>query len=202
MSLTETPDEFDSPRGSGASIRSNPSGIRSNGPDPAVPAASPTTSEAAASSANPPAGAPAGSPANPQRGATPGVAAVLSLVFPGAGQLLAGAIRRGLLIAVPTILLILVVAAAVGGGTKQLLGQLVQPSVVLGIVVVNGIYALYHLFAIADAWWVARRRRPGTGGPRGAAALVVALVLAVGLHGLVGALGVQAWQTASAVIAN
>jgi LCP family protein required for cell wall assembly len=189
MPLTESPDEFESPRGGGASIRSNPSGIRSNGlavgPEAAAPA-SVTTEPAVAPT--------------PRRRATPALAAVASLLFPGAGQLFAGAIRRGLLLALPTVALIVVVAAALGDGIKPLLAQLVQPGVLLGIVAVNAVYAIYHLFAIADAWWVARRRRPAKAGPRSVAALVVALILAVGLHGLVGGLGVQAAQTVSAVL--
>jgi len=192
MSLTETPDEFDSPRGSGASIRSNPSGIRSNDPRAAAFPAAATSPEPPDSLAQ--------SGSRPRRGATPAVAAALSLVFPGVGQLFAGATRRGLVLALPTVALIVVVWAALGGGIKPLLSQLVQPNVLLGIVAVNAVYAIYHLFAIADAWWIARRRRPGTTGPRSVAVLVVALVLAVGLHGLIGGLGVQASQTVSAVL--
>jgi len=139
-------------------------------------------------------------PVGPRRSATTAVAAVASLVFPGAGQLFAGAIRRGLLISLPTVFLILVIGASIAGGMKQLLGELVQPPVVMGIVVVNAIYAIYHLFAIADAWWTARRVRPAAGGARSAAVLAVALVLAVGLHGIVGGIGVQAYNTVSAVI--
>jgi LCP family protein required for cell wall assembly len=138
----------------------------------------------------------------PRRGASPGLAAILSLLFPGAGQLLAGATRRGLLIALPTVLLMIFVGAALSGGLKSLLADLVQPGVIFGIIVVNGIFAIYHLFAIGDAWRVARRVRPGSAGPRSVAILAIALMVAVGLHGLVGGLGVQAYQTDSAVLAQ
>jgi len=136
----------------------------------------------------------------PRRGASPGLAAILSLIFPGAGQLLAGATRRGLLIALPTMLLIIVVGAALSRGLKSLVAELVQPGVIFGIIVVNGIFAVYHLFAIGDAWRVARRVRPRSAGPRSVAVLAIALVVAVGLHGLVGGLGVQTYQTDSAVL--
>lgn len=181
MSVSDSSDPSSLRGSAGASIRSNRPATSPSGAEPAVVA--------------PPAPA-----ARPRRGATPAIAAVASLVFPGAGQLFAGAIRRGLLISLPTVFLILVIGAAIGGGMKQLLGELVQPPIVMGIIVVNAVYAIYHLFAIGDAWWTARRLRPGTAGPRSAAVLAVALVLAVGLHGLVGGLGVQAYNTVSTVI--
>ncbi|HEX8026198.1 MAG TPA: LCP family protein, partial [Candidatus Limnocylindrales bacterium] len=138
--------------------------------------------------------------AGPARSATPSVAAIASLIFPGAGQLFAGAIQRGLLISLPTVFLIVVIGASIAGGMKQLLGELVQPPVVMGIIVVNAIYAIYHLFAIGDAWLLARRARPSAASSRSAVVLAVALVLTVGLHGIVGGLGVQAYNTVSAVI--
>src|SRR5438874_10018275 len=47
-----------------------------------------------------PGGVPADTPRlrGPSRGASPGFAAILSLVFPGLGQMMAGAARRGLLV--------------------------------------------------------------------------------------------------------
>src|SRR5205814_7245060 len=105
-----------------------------------------------------------------------------------------------LLIALPTGLVIIVLGAALSGGSKSLLADLVQPGVIFGIIVVNGVFAIYHLFAIGDAWRIARRARPGSAGPRSVAVLGIALVLATGLHGLVGGLGVQAYQTDSAVL--
>jgi LCP family protein required for cell wall assembly len=149
---------------------------------------------------NPTPADPDGAASRARRGASPGAAAVFSLIFPGVGQLFAGAALRGFLIALPTVAVILVIGAAVAGGMKILVAHLVSPGVLLGIVVVNGIYAVYHLFAIADAWWVARRNRPGSASGRSAIVLAVALILAVGLHGLIGALGVQANQTVAAVL--
>jgi polyisoprenyl-teichoic acid--peptidoglycan teichoic acid transferase len=143
---------------------------------------------------------PAASP--PRRGASPAVAALLSLVFPGLGQLFAGAFRRGLLVALPTLLLVIVIGASLGGGMKALLAWLVQPAVLYGIVILNGIFAVYHLFAIADAFWTARRRRARPAGRRATVILTIALVAAVGLHGLVGGLGVQAYQMVSTVFVS
>ena len=138
--------------------------------------------------------------ASPRRGPTPGVAAILSLILPGLGQVLNGAVRRGLLVALPTGVLVAVIAASLRGGSRGLLAELVQPSVLLILVAGNGLFGLYHLFAIGDAFWVARRRGPkpaSTG--RSVALLVVALVAALGLHGLVGGIGLQAYSTVSTV---
>ncbi|HLX35705.1 MAG TPA: LCP family protein [Candidatus Limnocylindrales bacterium] len=139
-------------------------------------------------------------PPKPSRGASPGLAAVLSLVFPGLGQLFAGAIRRGLLVAIPTVALIIVVGASLAGGYRELLAQLVEPPVLAGILILNVVYAIYHLFAIGDAFWTARRLRATSPGRRATAALVVALAAATGIHGLVGAVGLDAYQTVSTVI--
>jgi polyisoprenyl-teichoic acid--peptidoglycan teichoic acid transferase len=127
---------------------------------------------------------------------------VLSLVFPGLGQLFAGAFRRGLLVALPTVLLAIVIGASLSGGMKALLAWLVQPAVLYGIVVLNAIFAVYHLFAIGDAFWTARRRQARPAGRRATVILTMALVAAVGLHGLVGALGVQAYQMVSIVFVS
>ncbi len=59
---------------------------------------------------------------------------------------------------------------------------------------------MYHLFAIGDAFWVARRRGPkpaSTG--RSVGFLVVALVAALGLHGVIGSVGLEAFGTVSTV---
>ncbi len=149
---------------------------------------------------SPPADPPASVTRTPSRGASPGAAAVLSLVVPGLGQMFAGAARRGLLVALPTAVVIVVIGSAVSGGLKSLLASLVQPEVVMGIIVLNGVFAIYHLFAIVDAYLVAARlrHRPRLGA-KPVAVLAATLVAAVGLHGLVGALGVKAYDTVSAV---
>jgi LCP family protein required for cell wall assembly len=144
-------------------------------------------------------GSPPGPPRPTTRGTSPGSAAILSLLFPGLGQIAAGAARRGLVLALPTVALIVVVAAAFAEGAKAVLAAVVQPGVLYGIIVLNGVYAIYHLFAVGDAFRTARRRRTGPTTRRATALLAVALVATVGLHGLVGAVGVQAYQTVSTV---
>ncbi|HKB27699.1 MAG TPA: hypothetical protein VKC59_01630, partial [Candidatus Limnocylindrales bacterium] len=145
-------------------------------------------------------GEPDAAVAPPRPGTSPGVAAILSLLLPGLGQILNGAVRRGLLIALPTVLLVVAIGVALVGGSRSLLATLVQPSVVLAFVAVNAAFAIYHLFAIGDAFWVSRRRRArATSTGRSVALLVIALVTAIGLHGFVGGLGLQAYSTVSTV---
>jgi LCP family protein required for cell wall assembly len=139
-------------------------------------------------------------PRPPVPGVSPATAAILSLVFPGLGQLLAGAIRRGFVVAVPTGALVFILGAAHSSGTRALLSSLVQPGVVLGVIALNVIFGIYHLVAIGDAFWVAHRLRGRRRlGGRPWAILVGTLVAAVGLHGIVAAVGVQAYQTVSTV---
>jgi LCP family protein required for cell wall assembly len=139
--------------------------------------------------------------APPRRGPTPGVAAILSFILPGLGQALNGAVRRGLLIAVPTLVVVVVIVAALAGGARGVLTELIQPPVLLAVIVANGLFAVYHLLAIGDAFRVARRRGPKPASPgRSATLLVVALVATLGLHGLVGGIGLQAYSTVSAIV--
>jgi len=135
-----------------------------------------------------------------RRGPTPGAAAILSLLFPGLGQILNGAIRRGFFIALPTLILIGAIGMAISGGTHALLATLVQPSVVFAVLVINLVYGVYHLVAIGDAFWIARGRgsRPASTG-RSVGFLALALTAALGLHGLIGSVGLDAYSTVSTV---
>jgi LCP family protein required for cell wall assembly len=148
-----------------------------------------------------PADTPTAAATEPGRGASPAASAILSLVFPGLGQLVAGAVARGFLVALPTLALVFVLGTAVAEGPKAVLATVVRPEVLYGLIVVNGLYAIYHFIAIADAYWVARRLRGRPAlGRRSTVVLIATLGAAVALHGLVGALGVRAYQTVSTVI--
>src|SRR4029077_13789512 len=88
---------------------------------------------------------------------SPFAAAFLSLIFPGLGQLYAGAAVRALAFAAPPILLL-----ALGGGIFlrmdriQLLGAALDPAVISGVFVVNILILIYRLIAIVDAYRVAQ----------------------------------------------
>ena len=62
------------------------------------------------------------------------LAAFLSFLVPGTGQLVAGRVIAGLLFLLPVVVAIVAGVIAAGGDRGRLAGVLVQPSVLLGIV--------------------------------------------------------------------
>ncbi len=90
------------------------------------------------------------------RARSPFAAAFLSLIFPGLGQLYAGAPTRALAFAAAPILLI---ALGAGVGLRltriELVGLVVNPFVLSSVFVLNLIVLLYRLVAIIDAYRVA-----------------------------------------------
>ena len=87
---------------------------------------------------------------------SPFAAAFLSLVFPGLGQLYAGAPTRALAFAALPILLI---ALAAGVSTRmdriELVGLVLNPFVLSSVLVLDVVVLLYRLVAIVDAYRVA-----------------------------------------------
>ena len=87
---------------------------------------------------------------------SPFAAAFLSLVFPGLGQLYAGAYMRALAFAAPVILLL-----ALGSGVflrldrSSLIGLVFDPFFLQSVFVVNLIVLIYRIVAIVDAYRVA-----------------------------------------------
>jgi LCP family protein required for cell wall assembly len=134
--------------------------------------------------------------------ASPGLAAFLSFVFPGLGQVALGALQRGFILALPLLAFIVLVALLALLDRGDAIGAIVKPEVVLGLVVFDVVLGLIHLVAIGDAYRLARRRvsrsawtlRPG------APALLVALLVAtIGIHGALGLIGVDAYNTMNTV---
>ena len=138
---------------------------------------------------------------------SPFVAAALSLLFPGLGQYAAGARRRGVLIAIPALVVLTAIigfgiGTVLGGGPQAVLGILLSPQVLVAIVAADLVWLAYHAFAILDAWLVARRARLDVGRQTGLLAIVgllaVLLVATIG-HGSAAALGMETEDTLSAV---
>lgn len=130
--------------------------------------------------------------------ASPAVAAFLSFVLPGLGQIAIGRIRRGILLALPPIGLALLVAFFLFRDRADLLGALVKPEVVLALVILDLVLGLFHLLAIGDAYRLARLHVSRSAWQLRAAApglLAILLVLTVGIHGGLGAIGFQAYTT-------
>src|SRR5690349_16706588 len=91
------------------------------------------------------------------------LAAALSFIFPGLGQGFSGALARGLLLASPEVVLVGAALLLSGQGTARLLGLLLDPAVVLGLVVLDAVLLLYRVAAIVDAYLVHRRLHPSLG---------------------------------------
>ncbi len=97
---------------------------------------------------------------NPQdarpRARSPFVAAFLSLLFPGLGQLYAGAPMRALgFAAVPILLIALGAGVVLRMDRLELVGLVFNPAALTSVFVVNLVALLYRLVAIIDAWRVA-----------------------------------------------
>ncbi len=95
-------------------------------------------------------------PAPSARNRSPFAAAFLSFVFPGLGQLYAGAPQRALLFAAPPILVLALTGGLVLRADRfGLLGFVVQPNVLTAILVINLLVLGYRVVAVIDAYRVA-----------------------------------------------
>jgi LCP family protein required for cell wall assembly len=86
------------------------------------------------------------------------LSAALSFVLPGLGQAVAGRVTRGLILALPIAALLVIAGALIGTqGMTRLLGELLQPQVLLALLVINAGLLVYRLAATLDAYLLARR---------------------------------------------
>ena len=100
------------------------------------------------------------------------MAALLSAVWPGLGQLSVGARRSGLLLAVPPLVLLgLIVAALATRDRVSLLSVFLDPGVIAALLLAQVALVLWRVTAVADAY----RRGVGPMRERGAALTAVAL---------------------------
>jgi LCP family protein required for cell wall assembly len=137
--------------------------------------------------------------------ASPGRAAFLSFVLPGLGQIALGSISRGLVLGLPILATVVVAAFFILADHADLISGLFDPTVILALVVLDVLLGLLHLIAIGDAYWLARRRAIASawtrrsGSPKLLAGL---LVVTFAVHGAIGAIGVQAYDTLDAVFTS
>lgn len=131
-------------------------------------------------------------------------ASFLSFVLPGLGQVVAGAWRRGLLIAAPVLLLIVGLAATWIIDKTILVRAALTLPVLLGIVVFILAFMVYRLWAIVDAYRTGDRRagpvRPSPAIRTASALVLVALLVGtVAMHTWAAYVGWSAHQTLVAV---
>ncbi len=115
---------------------------------------------------------------------SPGLASLLSFLFPGLGQLYAGRRRAAAVFALPVLVLLAFILLQLPGGIDTFVAQLIDPSFALIALFVIGVLGIWRLASIGHAFRltppVARRRRS-------AIAVLVAVVLGVVLvHGVAG----------------
>jgi len=131
----------------------------------------------------------------------PGIAALLSALWPGLGQAWLGSTRRGLLIAMPMLALAAVVTGIALANIRLLIDGFVQPGTLAAILLGFLVLAVYHLLAVRDAFRVGVRR----GGPNAAGRtpiLLLALALVVGLYGSIEFVGLHAYEATSTIFVN
>lgn len=131
----------------------------------------------------------------------PGIAALLSALWPGLGQAWLGARQRGLVVAMPMLGLVAIVAGIALANVRLIIDGLVQPGILAAILVGLLVLAVYHLLAVRDAFRVGVR----TGGPNSAGRtpiLLLALALVVGLYGSIEVVGLQAYDATSTIFVN
>lgn len=133
----------------------------------------------------------------------PLAAAFLSFLLPGLGQAASGAWRRGLVLFAPIVLIAATAIAYAGRGLGYLVGSLLQPSVLLGLIVLNIALIGYRLLVMLDAYRLARRRQGITGRSRPAvAALLVLAGLVIGTHGALAYGSYAAYDLVTGVFAD
>ena len=130
-------------------------------------------------------------------------AAILSFFLPGLGQVAAGDRRRGVLIAVPAIVVVLA-AAGIWLFDRRLFVRIgLSIELLLVVIVLSVALLLYRAWAIADAYLVARRSTRGRWGPAATVASLAVLAMVLGttayMHAWVASLGWNARETLIAV---
>jgi LCP family protein required for cell wall assembly len=136
-------------------------------------------------------------------GRSAAVASALSFLLPGLGQLVAGARRRGILIALPAVVLLAIGAGIWVVDRSLFVRGALTPPVLIGIVGLSLVLLVYRLWAIVDAYAIGRRRaiRAPTWPMRviGGVVLTVLLATTVFMHGWVAYVGWSAHETLTAV---
>ena len=149
---------------------------------------------------------PPGRPPSAERRKSPLVAALLSCLLPGAGQLYLGYRRRGAAMLAITALC-LAVAVGLWSDPAAVSRMLVQPRALLALLVADVGLLLFRVVAVVDAYLLATRdgrRRPATGGWRRGAAvgLVVVLGLTAAPHAAAAFYDLQAYDLVTSVFAG
>lgn len=134
---------------------------------------------------------------------SPAVAAVLSLLVPGPGQAATGHPRRGAIVAIPALSLVAAVVAVALFARHDLVGTLVSRDWLTSLLIVDLIALAYHVWAVVDAYELARPAAPSKGREPAAWATIgvlsLVLVATVGVHLSFGVIVLKSQQAVSCV---
>lgn len=125
---------------------------------------------------------------------SPAIAALLSFLFPGVGQIYAGDLRKGVLWALPMLLFILAIIWLLLGPKLAIANLVFSPQTRVAILVLNIAFFLYHVAAMVDAYSVAKTERyRGFSRTSSTAPVVLAALVAVTmvLHGVPQVIGLD-----------
>jgi polyisoprenyl-teichoic acid--peptidoglycan teichoic acid transferase len=145
-------------------------------------------------------------PTRDRRG-RPLVAALLSCLLPGAGQLFLGHRRRGATMLVLTALFV-VIAVALASEPTAVSRMLVQPQSLLALLVADAGLLVFRVVAVLDAYLLGRRDNfrapaPSSGWRKAAAAgLVVVVLLTAAPHAAAAYYDLQAYDLLTSVFAG
>jgi hypothetical protein len=133
---------------------------------------------------------------------TPFVAALLSFLFPGLGQASAGNRARAAIVAIPTLAVLGVFGLILVLDRNSLFGPTPNQGLLASLLILDLMLAVYHLWAVLDAYVLARKARPyalrrGASLSKWAAVLGVGVLVAgtVGVHAAAAEVGIS-WQHA------
>lgn len=119
-----------------------------------------------------------------------------SFLWPGAGHWMLGRRALGALLALPQLALVAAVGIGLANGRTTLLGWLVEPLVLMGLIGFNLVLLLSRAYGIAGSAQIASRGRTG------AATVALVLVLVAGsvlVHGQATRMGWTAYETLTTV---
>jgi polyisoprenyl-teichoic acid--peptidoglycan teichoic acid transferase len=134
---------------------------------------------------------------------SPAVSAALSFILPGLGQGVSGAVARGLLLALPVVALLVLAFAVLSHGTARAFGLLLQPSFLIGLIVLDAVLLMYRGAAIVDAYLLTKRLH-GAGATRSQrtislSVLAALLVATLSMHAVLGVIGVKTYAAMSSI---
>jgi anionic cell wall polymer biosynthesis LytR-Cps2A-Psr (LCP) family protein len=107
----------------------------------------------------------------------PAVAAGLSFLFPGLGQAAAGRPNRGAIVAIPALAVLAVFALILLFARHSILNNALNDQWLVSLLILDLVALVYHVWAVTDAYVLARRQRGASPLPRNAMAVAAIVVL-------------------------